>query len=393
MGPSHDIKMQKIKIKEHAGYYFSYDPEDPSVPVTINSNWRKTGKTPAVIDETYSRPLKSADDRDRLYVTIATMGKKERLYLDTLVASYLIPNPNNHKRVVHKDGSIYNCHPSNLKWATESEFREFAVSINRAKGRTKQFLATYKDGTTEVVTGFLNFLDKKGITEHTLYRLRKGEISEYNGLVSFEEIKRTIKGRSPKKEPLQIDLTGFDIVELDDWPGYYVVYKKDDVNTPVRIFSKWKKEKDGMVLCENFVRETTQHIHKTGYPEVNMKLPGEKKIVKKLHRLVAKQLVENPDPENFVTVDHIDWNKLNSHPSNLQWMTSAQNSAKGGPTEDGVYVPKKYEITYVDGRKDVVDNLNKFCKDNNYSHGCAYAMANGRNSIHKDIIKIAKIEL
>jgi hypothetical protein len=87
--------MKKVKIKEHEGYYFSYDENDSSVPVTIYSNWRKTGQTPSVIDLTYSRPLKSADDRDRLYVTIATMGKKVRLYLDTLVASYLIDNPKN----------------------------------------------------------------------------------------------------------------------------------------------------------------------------------------------------------------------------------------------------------------------------------------------------------
>jgi hypothetical protein len=38
--------MKKVKIKEHAGYYFSYDPEDPTVPVTVNSNWRKTATGP-----------------------------------------------------------------------------------------------------------------------------------------------------------------------------------------------------------------------------------------------------------------------------------------------------------------------------------------------------------
>jgi len=385
--------MQKIKIKEHAGYYFSYDTADASVPVTVNSNWRKTGKTPAVIDEMYSRPLKSADDRDRLYVTIATMGKKERLYLDTLVASYLISNPHNYQRVIHKDGSIYNCHPSNLKWASKEEYTIFAASINRAKGRIKRFVATYTDGTTEVVTGFLDFIKKKNIPEHILYQLRKGEISEYKGLVSFEEIDREIKGKSKRAPEKKFDLDGFDIVELDDWPGYYVVYKKDDVDEPVRIFSKWKKEKDGMVLSENFVRETTQHIHVTGYPQVNMKLPGENKIVKKLHRLVAKQLVENPDPENFDTVDHIDWDKLNNHPLNLQWMSNSQNSTKGGNPDETYYHSKTYEITYLDGRKETIENLNQFCKERNYSRGSLYSLSIGKQHKHKDIIKIAKIEL
>ncbi len=382
--------MKKVKIKEHAGYYFSYDPEDPSVPVTVNSNWRKTGKTPAVIDEMYSRPLKSADDRDRLYVTIATMGKKERLYLDTLVASYLISNPHNYQRVIHKDGSIYNCHPSNLKWASKEEYTIFAASINRAKGRIKRFLATYKDGSTEVVTGFLDFLKKKNIPEHILYQLRKGEISEYNGLISFEEIDREIKGKSRRAPEKKFDLTGFDIVELDDWPGYYVVYKKDDVNTPVRIFSKWKKEKEGMVLSENFVRETTQHIHKTGYPEVNMKLPGEKKIVKKLHRLVAKQLVENPNLELFDVVDHINNDKTNSHPSNLQWTTAAENTKKA--VADGLFKCGTYEITYMDGTIKVIQNLRKFCMEGNYNSYECYNLINGVTSQYKNIIKIAKIE-
>jgi hypothetical protein len=320
------------------------------------------------------------------------MGKKERLYLDTLVASYLISNPHNHQRVIHKDGSIYNCHPSNLKWASKEEYTVFAASINRAKGRIKRFVATYTDGSTEVVTGFLDFLKKKNIPEHILYQLRKGEISEYNGLISFEEIDREIKGKNRRVPERKFDLNDFDIVELDDWPGYYVVYKKDDVDEKVRIFSKWKREKEGMVLCEDFVRETSQHIHKTGYAHVNMKLPGENKIVKKLHRLVAKQLVENPDPENFDTVDHIDWDKLNNHPLNLQWMTNSQNSIKGGNPDEIYYHSKTYEITYLDGRKEIIENLNQFCKEQNYSRGSLYSLLIGKQHKHKDIIKIAKIE-
>lgn len=385
--------MKKIKIEEHLGYYFAYDPEDSSIPVTVYSNWRKTGKTPAVIDETYSRPLKSADDRPRLYVTIATMNKKVRVYLDTLVASYLIENPNNYERVIHKDNNIYNCHPDNLQWVSNDEYKRFCNSIDQLQGTTKQFIATYSNGTTEIVTGFLEFLKRKNIPEQALYRLRKGEISEYKGLVSFEEIGRDPKYRDRKKPPTDFNFDGYDIVELDDWPGYYIVYKEHDVNEPIRIFSKWDRVKEEMVLCENFIRETKQHIHKTGYYQVNMKLPGEKKIVQKLHRLVAKQLVHNPNPEEFDTVDHIDWNKLNNHPTNLEWMTSARNTAKGTKPENGVYTPKVYEITYSDGRVEIIENLNKFAKENGYSSSCLYSIVNGKNSTHKDIIKITKIEL
>jgi hypothetical protein len=382
--------MKKVKIKEHEGYYFSYDENDSSVPVTIYSNWRKTGQTPAVIDENYSRPLKSADDRDRLYVTIATMGKKQRLYLDILVASYLINNPNNYTRVIHKDNNIYNCHPLNLKWVCDSDYKLFAVNINRAKGKIKQFEVVYKDGRTEIVTGFLEFLEKNNMTEHTLYRLRRGEISEYNNVVSFKEIQREIKSKS-KKEPTKIDVSDYDTVEINDWPGYYIVYKKDDPSEQVRIFSKWKRDKDEMILREDFVRETSQHIHKTGYYQANMKLPGQNKIVQKVHRLIAKQLVKNLNPTEFDTVDHIDNNKLNNHPSNLQWTTSSANTKKAA--KDGLFICNTYEIAYNDGRIEIIKNLVKFCKENNYTSSGCYSVINNTQSTHKDIIKIKKIEL
>jgi len=385
------IDMNKIRIKEHDGYYFSYDENDPSVPVTIHSNWRKTGQTPAVIDLTYSRPLKSADNRDRLYVTIATMGKKVRVYLDTLVASYLIDNPRNYNRVIHKDNNIYNCHPTNLKWVSDSDYKLFAVNINRAKGKTKQFEVVYLDGRKEIVTGFLEFLEKNNLSEESIYKLRKGEILEYNGIIAFNEIERNLKGRSRKKEELKIDLSGYDTVELDDWPGYYIVYKKDDPSEQVRIFSKWKPVKNEMVLSENFVRETSQHVHKTGYYQLNMKLPGEKKIIQKLHRLIAKQLVENSNPDEFDTVDHIDNNKQNNHPSNLQWMTSSANSAKGGDPETMYYVAKQYEVTYVDETKEIFVNLNMFCRERGYSRGSLWSMIQGKQHKHKNIVKITKL--
>jgi predicted transcriptional regulator len=383
--------MKKIKIEEHLGYYFAYDPEDSSIPVTVYSNWRKTGKTPAVIDETYSRPLKSADDRPRLYVTIATMNKKVRVYLNTLVASYLIPNPNNYERVIHKDNNIYNCHPDNLQWATEEEYKTFTIGIDQLKGRTKQFVATYKDGSTEIVTGFLEFLKRKNIPEQALYRLRKGEISEYKGIVSFEEIGRDPKYRDQKKPPTDFNFDGYDTVELDDWPGYYIVYKEHDVNEPIRIFSKWDRVKEEMVLCDHFIRESSLHIHKTGYYQVNMKLPGEKKIIKKLHRLVAKQLVHNPNPEEYLTVDHIDSNKLNNHPSNLQWLSNSLNVKKA--FDDGIHTRVKFEIIFEDGRVEIVENLTKFCREEKYNQSGCYNLINKKQPKYRDIIKITKIEL
>jgi hypothetical protein len=227
------------------------------------------------------------------------------------------------------------------------------------------------------------------MTEHTLYRLRRGEISEYNGVISFKEIERVIKSKINKKEPSKINLSNYDVVELDDWPGYYIVYKKDDPSEKVRIFSKWKKDKDQMVLSEDFVREILQHIHKTGYYQVNMKQSGQDKIIQKVHRLVAKQLIKNSKPDEFDTVDHIDNNKLNNHPSNLQWTTSAENIKKAA--NDNLFVCNKYKIFYKNGNIQIIENLNKFCKQNNYSQSACYFVINNEQPAHKDIIKIIKL--
>lgn len=59
-----------------------------------------------------------------------------------------------------------------------------------------------------------------------------------------------------------------------------------------------------------------------GYKSVN--LPN--KIIK-IHRLVAKAFVDNPENKNVV--NHIDGNKLNNRADNLEWVTTAENTRLG----------------------------------------------------------------
>ena len=46
----------------------------------------------------------------------------------------------------------------------------------------------------------------------------------------------------------------------------------------------------------------------------------------KVYRLIALAWVENPRPDIFIQVDHIDGNKHNNRPENLRWLTAQLNN-------------------------------------------------------------------
>lgn len=67
------------------------------------------------------------------------------------------------------------------------------------------------------------------------------------------------------------------------------------------------------------------HVSDRGYPYVQLWIAG-KNHPTILHRIVAHVFL-GPCPEGY-EVDHIDNNKLNFHPSNLQYVTRSENMLK-----------------------------------------------------------------
>ena len=93
--------------------------------------------------------------------------------------------------------------------------------------------------------------------------------------------------------------------EVDEYPGYAV-------STCGKVRGRY-----GKILRGETNRDGRRCVmmYKQGLPRKNMLI----------HRLVAFAFVENPRPDIFNMVDHIDQNKLNNHHTNLRWVNKQLN--------------------------------------------------------------------
>ena len=104
----------------------------------------------------------------------------------------------------------------------------------------------------------------------------------------------------------------------------------------------YKVSNYGKVIGKGRGKELEQRLNEEGYIEVTM---GDKehRTRVRVHRLVAILFVENPNPELYVEVNHIDRNRANPRADNLEWTTHIDNVKysyeQGG--YDGVRVGSK----------------------------------------------------
>jgi len=75
-------------------------------------------------------------------------------------------------------------------------------------------------------------------------------------------------------------------------------------------------------IINKYGRVLRQRPSWRGYPRVQLYVSNRKKWFV-VHRLIARLFIENPN--NYFQVNHIDGNKTNNLPSNLEWCTPMQN--------------------------------------------------------------------
>ena len=87
--------------------------------------------------------------------------------------------------------------------------------------------------------------------------------------------------------------------------------------------SNYYAVEDGNIFATWWMQNLHQDISPDGYPEVVITRDDKTVWYTKTHRVIAMAFV--PNPENKDTVNHIDGNKMNNHPSNLEWMWNWEN--------------------------------------------------------------------
>jgi len=136
-----------------------------------------------------------------------------------------------------------------------------------------------------------------------------------------------------------------------DIPGFEGLYQISDYGRvkalervlPHKTFGQWKiKEK----ILKPGINGNGENNYNTGlgYYFVVLFDKNKKTHNMRIHRMVAKAFVNNPNKNVFTQVDHIDCNKLNNYYKNLEWVTPLENTRRA--LKNGLIPTKSKNKTY-----------------------------------------------
>ena len=122
-----------------------------------------------------------------------------------------------------------------------------------------------------------------------------------------------------------IDEYAVDNLDLEIWKT--IVYPDSKYEYQVSNYGRFRNKTTGNIVKPYYkITETFDNHKVVGYYRAVIHTNDPHKTWKPtIHRLVAIYFVKNPDPVNFVEVDHKDGNRFNNHYTNLEWVTQTEN--------------------------------------------------------------------
>lgn len=96
--------------------------------------------------------------------------------------------------------------------------------------------------------------------------------------------------------------------------------------TDIPGFSRYLAGSDGNVYSKNYnhthkIKKLTGKVDKDGYTELLLRDDNGDRKCRRKHRIIATAFIPNPD--NLPQVNHLDGNKQNCTPDNLEWSTQS----------------------------------------------------------------------
>ena len=145
-------------------------------------------------------------------------------------------------------------------------------------------------------------------------------------------------------------------------------------------FYKNNYEVSNMGRVRNKVGQIKKQKIKNGYCYCNVQKNSEKKSFR-VHILVAKIFVKNPNKKVNIKVNHIDCNKLNNNYWNLEWLTTAGNNQHAA--DNGLVTKTKRRVSQYDmGDKliKIYDTLTDAYNKTSISSGAIVGVCKGKTT-------------
>lgn len=121
--------------------------------------------------------------------------------------------------------------------------------------------------------------------------------------------------------------------ELERWkdiPGYIGIYEVSDLARVKRLGRFVRRKNSGFIIKEKILK---QNVGKRGYLVCGTL--GENRAI---HQLVAMAFMNHTPCGYIIIVDHINNDKLNCRPSNLQMITQRDNASKDRKNKSSKYI-------------------------------------------------------